>query len=187
MAQPLSLAALLPERLDGLAEQARGAMCQDEQIDRLSLAWDYVGSQLEDSLKSALDCDLLELAAKGWATSKSLAEFSDPEKHPPGERSVVELGEHEWSKDVYPVISVTIASCPCVDLKFTFTVTGHFGGIKLAIADAHIIGGSLGDAWVSGQLSYGDVPLHQAADSRRLPLSGEFELKAPGIALPRLH
>jgi hypothetical protein len=187
MAETLTLADLLPERLDGLAQKARGTLCENQQIDGLSLAWDYVGTQLGDAVKRALDCDVLEMAAKGWSTAKSLSDYADPEKHPPGERSIVELGEHEWSRDVHPVVSVTIAPCPCVDLDFTYTLTGHFGGIKLAIADGHIIGGSLGDAWVAGQLSYHDLPLHDASESRKVPLSGDFALRAPGIALPRLN
>ena len=151
----------------------------------MSLAWDYVGSQLEGALKSALDCDALEVLAKGWANAKLLADYGDPDKHPPGERSVVELGAHDVSRDVHPVVGVTIGSCPCVELKFTFTVSGHFGGLKLALLDAHIVGGSIGDAWLTAQLSYNGVPLHDAAESRKVPLSGEFAFDPPGIALPR--
>ena len=181
-----TLADLLPARLDRAAEQAREALCADEEVGRMSLAWDYVGSQLEVALKSALDCDALEVLAKGWANAQLLAEYADPEKHPPGERAVVELGAHDVSRDVHPVVGVTIGSCPCVELKFTFTVSGHFGGLKLALLDTHIVGGSIGDAWLTAQLSYNGVPLHDAAESRKVPLSGEFVFDPPGIALPRL-
>jgi hypothetical protein len=152
----------------------------------MSLAWDYVGSQLEGALKSALDCDALELLAKGWANVQLLAEYADPEKHPPGERSVVELGAHDVSREVHPVVAVTIGSCPCVELKFTFAVTGHFGGLKLAILDGHITGTSIGDAWLTAQLSLNGVPLHEPAESRKVPLSGEFAFTPPGIPIPRL-
>lgn len=186
MAERLTLATLLPARLDGAAEQAREALCANENIGGMSLAWDYIGSQLEGALKAALDCDLLEVLAKGWAAASTLAEYADLQKHPMGERSVVELGKHDVSRDVHPIVAVTIAPCPSVDLKFTFTITAHFGGLKLTVGDGHILGGAPGDAWASGQLSYDGVPLHKAAESRKVPIPGQFTFAAPGIAIPRI-
>lgn len=186
MPDAVKLSDLLPDRLDEVGEQARAAICENEEISGMGLAWDYVGSQLQAALKSALDCDALGVLAKGWSGLQLLAEYADPAKHPPGERSVVELGAHEISREVHPVIAVTVGSCPCIELKFTFTVTGHFGGAKLAISDGHIVGGALGDAWANAQLSFNGVPLHQAAESRKVALPGKFDLAAPGVALPRL-
>jgi hypothetical protein len=184
MADRLTLAMLLPDRLDGAAGEARKALCANEEVGRMSLAWDYVGSQLEGALKSALDHDLLEVLAKGWATAATLSEYADLEKHPVGERSVVELGAHDLSREVHPIVAVTIAPCPPVDLKFTFAITAHFGGLKLTVGDGHILSGAPGDAWASGQLSYNGVPLHKAAESRKVPLPGQFTFAAPGIAIP---
>jgi hypothetical protein len=182
----VKLSELLPARLNAVGEQARAAICENEEISRMGLAWDYVGSQLQSALKSALDCDALAVIAKGWSTLQLLAEYGDPAKHPTGELSVVELGAHEVSRDVHPVIAVTVGSCPCMELKFTFAVTGHFGGTKLSIRDGHIVGGALGDAWASALLSFNGIPLHEAAESRKLALPGEFALAAPGVTIPRL-
>ena len=186
MAERLTLASLLPDRLDGAAEEARKALCENEEVGRMSLAWDYVGSQLEGALRSALDTDLLEVLAKGWAAASTLTEYADLEKHPMGERSVVELGKHDVSRDVHPIVAVTIAPCPSVDLKFTFTIKAHFGGLKLTVGDGHILSGAPGEAWASGQLSYNGVPLHKAAESRKVPIPGKFTFAAPGIAIPRI-
>jgi hypothetical protein len=100
---------------------------------------------------------------------------------------VIELGAHEIVRELEPVVAVTIGSCPCVELKFTFTVTGKFGGVKLCVMDAHIVGGSPGEAWAMAQLSYNGVPLHDAAESRKLALPGAFDFPQPGIPIPRLH
>ena len=186
MPDGVKLSELLPDRLDKVGEQARAAICENEEISRMGLAWDYVGSQLQSALKSALDRDALGVLAKGWSTLQLLAEYADPAKHPAGERSVVELGAHDVSREVHPVIAVTVGSCPCMELKFTFSVTGHFGGAKLTISDGHIVSGALGDAWASALLSFNGVPLHQPAESRRVALPGEFALAAPGVAIPRL-
>ena len=183
MADGLRVADLLPDDLDAAAEQARRSLCDNEEIGKMSLAWDYISSQLEGALKAALDCDLMDLFAKGWANARLLADYSDPEKHPPGERSVVELGAHDVSRDLHPIVAVTVGSCPCIELKFTFTVAAHFGGLKLTIGDGHILGGATGDAWATAQLSYNGVPLHEAAESRKLALPGRFSFAPPGIAI----
>jgi hypothetical protein len=184
---PMMMSDLLPERLDKVAEEARKTLCENEDIGCMKLAWDYVGTELQGALKSALDCDALSVFAKTWAAADKLSDYSDPAKHPPGERSVIELGAHEIKRELEPVVAVTVGSCPCIELKFTFAVTGSFGGVKLSVMNAHITGGSPGEAWASGQLSYNGVPLHQPAESRKLPLPGTFEFAAPGIPIPRLH
>ena len=161
-------------------------MCDDEQIGGMKLAWDFIGGELMNALKSVLDCDLLEVLAGAWAKAAPLAEFADPAKHPPGERSVVELGEHDISRELKPVIGVTIGTCPCVELNFTFALAAHVSGVRLAILDGHITGGDLGELWASAQLSYEGVPLHPEQESTRIAVPGEFIFAAPGIKIPLL-
>lgn len=186
MAEAVKLSALLPDNLDSLADRARDRLCEDEQVGGMKLAWGYVGGQLTSALTAALDCDLLEVLAKGWATAKVLAEYGDPAKHASGERSVVELGQHEISHEFNPVVSVTIGKCPCVDLRFTLAVNASFNGLKLALVDGHIAGGETGDASAIGQLSLQGVPLHPPAESRKLALPGSFRFASPGIRIPSI-
>ncbi|HMI40268.1 MAG TPA: hypothetical protein VK485_03430 [Sphingomicrobium sp.] len=186
MADKVPLSVLLPDRLDSMAERVKSKMCEDEQVGGMKLAWGFVGTEIFNALKSVLDCDLLEILAKGWAQASVLADFADSGRHPPGERSVVELGAHDVSRELHPVIAITVGSCPCVELKFTFTVTANIGGVRLSILDGHIIGGDLGEAWAAGQLSYEGMPLHSAANSKKIGLPGEFGFTSPGIAIPRI-
>ena len=186
MSEAVKLSQLLPDRLDNVGEQTRQVICENEDISRMSLAWNYVGSQLEGALRTALDCDAIGVFGKCWSTMALLGEYADPEKHPAGERAVVELGAHELGRELHPVIAVTIGECPCVELKFTFAVTGHFGGVKLTVGDGHILSGATGEAWASAQLSLGGIPLHEPAESRRLALPGEFAFAAPGVPIPRI-
>lgn len=183
MADNLKLSDLLPARLDRMGEEARKKLCETEEIGCMNLAWDFIAGQLDGALKSALDCDLLEIFAKMWAQAKLLADHCDPEKHPPGSRSVLEIGEHELNRELHPVIAVTIGSLPCVELRFTLTLAAHFSGLKLSIVDAHITGGSSGEAWATAQLSYCGAPLHDPSESRKVAIPGRFELAAPGIPI----
>src|SRR4051812_10193945 len=73
MAEPLKLSALLPDNLNSLADRARERLCENEQVGGMKLAWGYVGGQLTSALTAALDCDLMEVLAKSWATARLLA------------------------------------------------------------------------------------------------------------------
>lgn len=186
MADHFPLSALLPAKLDSLAEQMQARLCQDEQVGGMKLAWDYIGNELGTALKSVLDCDLIDLLARAWARAAPLAELADPAKLEPGERTLVELGKHEVKRDLHPVIAVTIGSCPCVELEFKFALVANIGAVRLAVVDGHIVGGDLGEIWASAQLSYEGTPLHPPSESRKLALPALFELDPPGIKIPRL-
>lgn len=186
LADRILLNALIPERLDSLAERVKARMCDDQQVGGMKLAWGFISSQLQDALKSVLDCDLLEVLGGAWAKAAPLADFADPAKHPPGERSVVELGEHDISRDLHPVVAVTIAPCPRVELNFTLALAAHVSGVRLAILDGHLVGGDLGELWASAQLSYEGVPLHPTQESTKIGVPGEFSLTPPGIKIPLL-
>jgi hypothetical protein len=182
----VALGELLPEKLDSVADRVRDRMCDDERIGGMKLAWDYIGRELHKALKSVLDHDLLEVMGNGWAQFSELAAFADPAKHPPGERSVVELGEHELQRELQPVVAVTIAPCPSVELKFLLALTATVGGVRLSIVDGHIVGGDLGELRASAQLSYEGTPLHPAQESARIGVPGEFAFDPPGIQIPAI-
>jgi hypothetical protein len=186
LADRVPLGSLIPERLDSVAERVRTKLGDNQEIGGMKLAWDFIGDQLLDALKSVLDCDLLEVLGGAWAKAAPLADFADPDKHPPGERSVVEIGEHDVSRELNPVIAVTIGSCPCVELSFTLALSAHVGGVRLSIVDGHIVGGDLGELWASAQLSYEGVPLHPVQESAKIAVPGAFEFAPPGIKIPRL-
>jgi hypothetical protein len=186
VSKPITLNALLPDKLDSVAEQVRERMCDNEEIGGMKLAWDYIGKELNKALRSALDSDLLDVLGKTWAQFSEIAAFADPDKHPPGERSLVELGEHELKRDLHPVIAVTIGPCPCVELKFLLALSANISVVRLAILDGHIVGGDLGELWATAQLSYEGIPLHAPQESAKVAVPAEFAFDLPGIKIPRI-
>lgn len=186
MADRIPLSALLPDRLDSIADRAQARLCDNEEIGGMKLAWDFIGKELHKALKSVLDHDLLDILGRAWAEAAALAEYADPQKHPRGERSVVALGEHELAHDLRPVVAVTVGSCPCVELEFVLALTAHVGGVRLSILDGHVVGGDLGELWASAQLSFEGRPLHPPRESTRFGVPGEFHFGAPGIEIPWL-
>ena len=185
MADAITLADLLPERIGRLDKEAKKALCSDSDISSMKLAWDHVSDRIIDALRTALDCDLIDALAGGWVRTRALADAAD--RQAAGEPVTVELGKHEIGHEIRPVVVVTIAPCPSLELEFTFAVTAKFGGVSLDIADGHLVGGRPGEAWASAVLSFGGVALHDAADSRRLKLPGQFRLAEPGLKIPGLR
>jgi hypothetical protein len=170
---------LLPERFEGLEDRVKERLCEDPGVGSDKLAWDLIGSEVEGALRSVLDCDLIETLAKAWTTARALQDYADPARHPPGEAAVVHLGEREVERELHPVVAVTIGQCECMELRFTLTLAAHFSGLALTIRAPHITGGIAGDLKVSAQLSYGEVKLHEALESRRIELPGRFVFSVP--------
>lgn len=185
MLRSVALGELLPDKLDSVAEQVRERLCDNEEIGSMKLAWDYIGKELHKALKSLLDRDLLDVLGKMWSEFSEIAALADPAKHPPGERSVVALGEHELKRELHPVIAVTVGPCPCVELKFLFALTANISGVRLTVTDGHIVGGDLGELWASAQLSYEGAPLHPPQETAKVAVPGEFAFD-PAIKIPRL-
>jgi hypothetical protein len=175
---------LLPERFDGLEDRVKAQLAADPQAGRSKLAWDLIGSEVEGALRSVLDCDLIETLAKAWTTARALQDYADPAKHPPGEASVVHLGERKVERELHPVVAVTIGGCDCMELRFTLCLTAQFSGLALSIRAPYITGGTAGDLEVGAQLKYGEVALHKPQDSRKLALPGRFAFATP-LEIPR--
>ena len=186
MAETIPLSALIPDKLDSVSEQVRARLCDNKEIGGMKLAWEFIGKELHGALKSVLDCDLLDVLGKVWAQAAPIVALADLAKHPPGERSIVALGEHDLTRELHPVIAVTVGPCPCVEISFLFSLAAHIGGVRLAIVDGHIVGGDLGELWASAQLSYEGVPMHPPQESAKVRVPGEFAFAPPGIKIPRI-
>ena len=175
---------LLPASLEGLADRVKDELAADPAVGRHKLAWDLIGSEIEGALRSVLDCDLIETLASAWTTARALQDYADPDKHPPGESSVVHLGEREVERELHPVVGVTIAGRDCMELRFTLCLAAEFSGLALSIRAPYITGGAAGDLKASAQLKYGEVALHKPQESRRIDLPGRFGFDPP-LEIPR--
>jgi hypothetical protein len=186
MDEGIKLSELLPERFEHLGEESRKELSNDPEISKMSLAWDYIESQLDAEIRDVLDGDVFELLGKSWAAAKELADYADPAKHPPGVRELLKFGDHDFKKVLHPTVDVTIGECPVCRLKFTLTLTGSFSGLYLGIRDGHVVDGRSGKAWASAQLSYAGVPLHKKKGTEKFKLPGSFKFSVPGIPIPRM-
>jgi hypothetical protein len=179
----IKVADLLPARLT-LGPEAEAAMRDAAGGGGARLAWDFVADQAGEALRGLLNCDPIELLAKGWIEARALRDYADPAKHPPGEMSLVPLAEHKFVRDLRPTLEVAVAGCPPARLRFTVSLAAHFKGLTLSIRDGHVTGGAVGEAWVSAIVKYGDVALIGEKESKKLKLPGRFAFAAPGLRIP---
>jgi len=175
---------LLPASFSPMEDVLKQALCKDPGIGPRTLAWGFIGSEATGALRSVLDCDVFELVAHGWCVAKELLEYSDPARHPPGERSIVHLGKHSFVKTVHPVLDVTIDSIKCASLRFTLELAANFRSVALSISDGRITGAGAGDGDVGIQLKYGEATLLDK-ETRKVPFPARIDFKAPGLPIAR--
>jgi hypothetical protein len=178
----VTLRQLLPEEVD-MKPVVKDELRKNAYVGRLSLAWGFIGSEATDAVRNVLDCDVFEIVARGWCVARELHEYADSSKHPPGERSIVHLGEHEFATNVHPVLSISVGAIECPPLRFTLELAAHFRSVALSISNGRITGLAAGDGYVSAQLKYGTVNLHKKKESEKVPLPVEFRFREPGLAI----
>jgi hypothetical protein len=148
------------------------------------IPWDLVGGPAWDALRGLLDRDPVALLGECWAQAETFRAYADPAKYPPDQTIVAHLAEHEFCRDLHPVINVSIAGCPPVELRFTVALEAWFSGVALSIRGGHIRSGRLGDATLSAELKYREISLIPEQKTRKLKLPGRFSFREPGLRIP---
>jgi hypothetical protein len=160
----------------GVAEYAK------EHTDAASGLAGFAASIAAQELNKALDVDIFELFAEAWIKARSIKEYGDRAKHPPGESAVVTLGETELTSTSYPVLELSVSGMKLPVLKFTLELVAKFETVQLAISDARIRSMKPGEAAVVVRLKYGDATLKEVSTAKwKLPGSIAF---GNGIPIP---
>lgn len=173
---------LLPASFEAMPKTMQAELCKQEGVASGQIAWGFVGTEASAAVRSVLEADVFELVAHGWCTAKELLEYTDPSRHPLGERAVVYLGEHAFVKVLHPVLQAMVGPIDCGSLRFTLELAANFRAVALAIVDAHIVAVEAGDGYVGATLKYGNVTLHHA-ESRKVPFPAHLALRSPGLAI----
>ena len=145
--------------------------------------WKMVASQAQQDMHDALGVDVFSLVARGWCLAQELHQYTDKEKYPPEQTSIVFLAEHTTTTDVHPVLKLSVGEISCRPLRFTVALAANFRSAALLIKGGYIIGVGTGDCDVSAQLKYGDIALHKPLESRHLVIPGRKLFDAPGLAI----
>ncbi len=174
---------LLPASLKGIGGVIKTEIGKEGKAGFPGFAWNLIGSKANDVLRGTLNGDVFELLARGWCAARELHKYTDPTKHPRGERSVVFLGQHTLTCKAYPMIIVTVGPTQYPPLRLTLELKATFRTAALTVQDGHIRSLDAGDCSVSAQLKYGEIKLHDELKSRNITLPGKLEFEAPGLAI----
>jgi hypothetical protein len=143
----------------------------------------FLKSQARDAIAKTLDIDVFEILAKAWGVARALREYADKTKHPPKEVSTLNLGKHEFTTNLHPVLTFQVGSFPPRPFEFSLELKVVVGMVTLEIQEQRICAVAAGDCRVTAQLKYKKVPLHTEKKSKALPLSARHVLEAPGILI----
>ncbi|GAB2505663.1 hypothetical protein GCM10027084_20140 [Pseudoxanthomonas sangjuensis] len=180
----ITIRQLLPkDRFEGMKDAMRDEMAGHDETGKRSLALGFIGQEAESALREVLDCDVFTVLAGGWCKARELHEYSDPEKHPPGERTVVHLGEHALTATLHPTLEISIGRVRVFELRFTLEVSANFRAAALSIRSGCITALETGDASVSTQLKYGGRSLHKRQSSKLVKLPGRVSFAEPGLRI----
>ena len=147
-----------------------------------SVPGDPTRDSARQELAKALDIDLIEFVARGWATVLRLREYADRERHPPDEVNVVNLGDHDIATESYPTIDVSIGTLALPVIRFTLKLSAHFESLVLTIRDGAIRKVESGNCKVSAELLLGEASLLPPMQTPKLVLPGTLEF-AEGIRI----
>jgi hypothetical protein len=177
---------LLPAEIGRIEHTMQSELAKESKSGSTSLpafAWRIAGTEATTAMKEALDGDVFSLLARGWSVARELAQYRDQTKYPPGQKTIVYLGEHSLNTEVHPVLTLFVGPMQCKALRFTLELKATFRSAALLIQDAHITGLAAGDCFASAQLKYNDIALHDELTSKHLVLPGRLQFKSPGISI----
>ena len=133
-------------------------------------------------LRETLDVDVVELLAGAWLKFAALREYRDAARHPPGEVSVVPLGEHDIVSAHDAVMQLEVAGIALPELRLHVELRAHFESVALSIEGGRIVAVAPGECSAIVRLKYGDTLLKQQS-TPALQLPGRIDLGA-GLAIP---
>jgi hypothetical protein len=81
--------------------------------------------------------------------------------------------------EIHHIVTLLIGPLECRPIVFTVELTARLDTAVLLIKDACITGIDAGECFVSAQLKYGDLALHDEVESKRVPIPGRFTFKTP--------
>jgi len=175
----------LPDRFEKMESRLRHELESGGERERHSLAWEFLASQAADRIRGVLDLDLFEVLAGAWTKVRKLQEYARDPKRSSNEHFDVTLGNHEFTKDLHPVLKYTIDGVVQDELVFTLSLTARVESVELEIHRGRILSIGSGKCLVCAQLKYGEEPLHDELTSQEVPLPGRYPLRDPGLEIAR--
>ena len=141
--------------------------------------WKHVGGEMElVALEKLNALSVAGVLAQGWASAQELLEYTNPARHPAGERSVIPLGnkktKHPYKLQVDLMAAGKKVATVELDITFEFAVQA----LQLGVVDGCIESISLGQLEVSATVECEKKKLKEMS-LRKFDVPGEHHLEHP--------
>jgi len=143
----------------------------------------FAAGKVAEKLNEALDMDLAETLAEGWAKVKIVREAAARSIKAPGTTEVVTLGQHEQTSTHRPILTLVVAEQAVSDLVFTLELVVRFKSVKLAISGGKLQSVAPGEASAIARLKYKSVQLKEQSTPAWV-LPGVVRLPGDGLHVP---
>jgi hypothetical protein len=168
-----ALSGLLPPEIDGL----RGLIKQHLEKRGAAIGLPYLANEATSALGKELDkINLVEQLAKGWSTLKTVRKAAHA---PPGETTLLSLGEHHLTLKASPTLKLTIGGVHAPDLTLSLDVAAKFDSATLSVRDGALVGADPGDCEMSAKLSSGSADIGPPWDFGKVDLKGPLTFSPP--------
>jgi len=175
-AQGVRINDLFPSGLTQIGESVANEIRQQGEAGLTGGAWAMLKDEAAARLQEVLDLDVLEVIGQAWSKARELREYADPLKHPPEETSIVHLGEHAVTCEVYPVLEVRLGDVALPELRFTLNVIAKFKSVALTIRGGAIRAVAPGACAAVAELKYRSATLKRE-ETPELRLPGRFNFR----------
>ena len=97
------------------------------------VAWKVVGKEIAVKLQEVLGIKLDKVLAPGWQKMKSLQEYRDPSRHPPGESALVPLVEHTIESHHRPHLDIVVRDAKLASINLEVDLELLLEGVMLKV------------------------------------------------------
>lgn len=142
------------------------------------VAWSAFSEEIEFALGKALDINLLDVVAEGWAKLKQLRDYCGRKPDDENKPFSVVLAQHDVVSSHQPGIDVLLGEKVIarivVDVKLTLTLKG----IVLSVRDDHIIAVASGKFTGAGAVKYRGATLIEKS-TKEYDIPGKWTFDRP--------
>lgn len=137
------------------------------------LRWGPVVREVARRTNELLDLELADLVVGAWEKAGELGEYADPEKTPPGETVVTEMGEHSIDLEYHPSLSVLVNEARLPDLSLDIELSLIVKGMILTLRGGEIRRMRSGSMEATGSIEAAGVTIVER-ESEPVELPGEW-------------
>lgn len=141
--------------------------------------WKHVGGEMElVALEKLNALSVAGVLAQGWASAQQLLEYTDPARHPAGERNVIPLGNKKTKHPYKLQVELMAAGkkVATVELEITFEIAVQ--ALQLGVVDGCIESIVLGQLEVSATVECEGKQLKELS-LRKFDVPGEHHFENP--------